>query len=77
MAMAVPAGAPTQQKAKLEISQYFHSLTSSPEFVHQLFQQLKEANQQLKEDIAIVKEQQKVKPEIKQLQAHIAIHTGG
>ena len=31
--------------------QNLHSLTSSPEFVHQLFQQLKEGNQQLKEDI--------------------------
>ena len=39
--------------------QNLHSLTSSPEFVHQLFQQLKEVNQQLKEDIATLKEQQK------------------
>ena len=39
--------------------QNLHSLTSSPEFVHQLFQQLKEVTQQLKEDIATLKEQQK------------------
>ena len=44
--------------------QNLHSLTSSPEFVHQLFQQLKEVTQQLKEDMAILKEKQKAQLEI-------------
>ena len=35
--------------AVLQAGQNLHSLTSSPEFVHRLFQQLKEGHQQLKE----------------------------
>ena len=65
-----------QQKATLEIQQYLHYLTSSPEFVPQRFQQLKEDNQQLKEDIAILKEKQKAQLAIKQLNAYIAILEG-
>ena len=43
-----------------------HFLTSSPEAQQLLFQQMKQDNQQLKEDLAILKEQQKAKLEIKQ-----------